>query len=258
MQEEEFIDTVRQEGPFESREEARDVTSATLRTLGERITDGAAADVTPGLPENVGEMLTEDVPTEAEPFSLDEFTARVSDRAGVDESDVIPGSQAVATAVSRAAEDELDLAREQLPSEFDVIFEPDGPSTADEFLETVGERANLDSRDAARDAASATLRTLGERFSAGEATDLALYLPETLGEELVYADEETTTDYSFDKFVRRVSQREGVEKADAETHARAVGSTLADAASMREIGAARKQLPDPFGKIFDPPDVEDG
>lgn len=257
MDEEEFIETVYQEAPLESADEAREVTTATLQTLGERITDGEASDIAVHLPEPLADVLV-DVPGEADPFSLDEFTARVSDRAGVDESDVIAYSQAVATGISLAAADELKVAREQLPSEFDVIFEPGGPITQDELLETVSERAGFDSEEVARSVTSATLRTLGERLSAGEASDLALYLPEPLDEELVSADNESATDYSFDEFTQRIAQREGVEKADAEVHARAVGSALADAASEREVGAARKQLPDPFGVVFDPPTGENG
>lgn len=257
MDEEEFIETVRREAPFESTDRIREITTATLRTLGERITDGEASDLAQHLPDSVAAALV-DVSGEADPFSLDEFIARVSDRAGVDESDAVAGSRAVAAAVSVAAPDELDVAREQLPPAFDLIFEPGGPTTEDEFLETIRERAGLESRDAAWDATTATLRTLGERLSEGEATDLALYLPATLGEELGYAEEESATDDSFEEFTQRVAQREGVEKADATIHARAVGSTLADAVSERELDAARKQLPDPFGVIFDPPADETG
>lgn len=255
MDEEELIETVRREAPLESADTAREVTTATLRTLGERITDGEASDLAVRLPEPLADALL-DVPGEAEPFSLEEFTDRVSDRAGIEESNVIAGSRAVATAVSTVAADELETAREQLPAEFDLIFEPGGPVTEGAFLEAVRDRADLGSTGAARDAASATLRTLGERLSEGEAADLALYLPEPLEEELLYADDASATAYSFDEFTRRVSQREGVGRATAERHARAVGSVLAETASEREIEAARKQLPDPFGVVFDPPGDE--
>lgn len=258
MNEEEFIETVRQEAPLESADAAEDVTMATLQTLGERITDGEASDLARDLPDELTGPLVEEPPGEAEPFSLDEFTSRVSDRAGVDESEVVAGSRAVATALSEASE-EFETAREQLPPEFDVAFEPRGPATREEVLRTVQDRAGLDSKDAARDVASATLRTLGERLTAGEANDLARYLPGDLAEQLVPSDgKEDATEYSLDEFVRRVAEREGAGEDEARVHAHAVCSTLADAVSERELDAARKQLPDPFGAAFEPPGAGDG
>lgn len=255
MDDEEFIEIVRQEAPLESKDAARDVTDATLQTLGERITDGEASNIAQHLPDDFAETLINASQGEADPFSLEEFTERVSERAGIDESQAIVHSRAVATALSTAVE-EIETVREQLPSECDVIFEPSGPITEDNFLETVQDRASLNSSEAARDAATATLRTLGERLSKGEAADLALYLPDAFEEAIVESDNAPATDYSFDKFVQRVSQREGVEKEDATIHSQAVCSTLAETASEREIGAAKKQLPDPFGVIFEPPNTQ--
>lgn len=253
MDEEEFIETVRREAPLESGDVARDVTEATLYTLGERITDGEASDLARDLPDEFVEILVEEPPGEAEPFPLEEFRRRVSDRAGVDEDDVVAHSRAVAAALELAAGSELATAREQLEPEYDVIFEPGGPVTADEFLESVREHADLDSRDAAEGATEATLKTLRERLTGGEAADLALYLPDELAAPLDGPADEDAEDYSLDEFVQRVSQREGVDKETARVHAHAVANALADAASERELDAARKQLPDPFGAIFDPP-----
>lgn len=258
MDEEEFIETVRREAPLDSKDEARDVTEATLVTLGERITDGEASDLARDLPDAFAGPLVEDPPGEAEPFPLEEFTARVSERADVAEDDAVAYGEAVATAVSEASGDELEAAREQLDPEYDVIFEPGGPATADEFLETVAERAGVDSRSAAETATEATLETLGERLTGGQAADLAHYLPDDLAPALDRPDDEDARDLSFDEFVTRVARREGVEEASARVHAHAVGSALADAASEREVDAARKQLPDPFGAVFDRPSDVDG
>lgn len=250
----EFIDIVRREAPLESEDAARDVTEATLYTLGERITDGEASDVARDLPDELAETLVEDPPGEAESFPLEEFTERVSDRVGVDDSQIVAQIRGVATALSVAAGDELEMAREQLESEYDVIFEPGGPATADEFLEAIRERANLDSVDEARNATEATLLTLRERFTGGEADDLALYLPDELAESLAGPTREDAADYSLEEFVQQVAEREGVDEEEARVHAHAVGSALAASASERELDAARKQLPDPFGAIFEPPD----
>lgn len=254
MHEEEFIDTVRREASIESTDMARDVTDATLRTLTERISDGEAADIARHLPESLAKTLTDANSGEAEPFSLDEFTERVSERAEIDEPRVIASSRAVATALSAAAEAELETAREQLPPEFDVVFEPGGPITEDEFLEIVQECAGLDSTEAARSATVSTLLTLGERLTAGEAANCALYLPDAFAEALVETDVESATDYSLDEFVQRVARREDVEREDARSRAQAVCSTLAETVSERELDAAKKQLPDPFGAIFERPD----
>lgn len=252
MDDEEFIDTVRQEASLESKDTARDVTNGMLQTLGERITDGEASNIARHLPEDFAETLINASQGEAEPFTLEEFTERMSERSAVDDSRIIAHARAVATALSVALED-IETVREQLPSEFDVIFEPSGPITETNFLETVQDRADLDSSEAARDAVTATLRILGERLSEGEAIDVALYLPDAFEDALLASDDKSATNYSFDEFVQRVSQREGVKKENAAVHAQAVCSTLAETASEREISAAKKQLPDPFGMLFEPP-----
>lgn len=252
MEDDEFIETVRREAPLESEDTARDVTAATMETLGERITGGEATDLADRLPDEVAESIL-GAPGEAEPFSLEEFTSRVSERAGVDETHAVEHGRAVATALSVEAGDELDAAREQLPSEFDLIFEPGGPVTEEQFVEAVRERADFDSVGDAERAITATLRALGEGLSGGEAADLGFYLSDSLAAELVDAND-AATDHSFDEFVGLVAQYAGVERADAETYARAVGSVLAEAVSDRELDAARKQLPDPFGVVFESPD----
>lgn len=253
MNEDEFIETVRQEASLDSAEAARAATDATLRTLGESISDGEVADVADQLPEAIAGPLVAAGDGPAEPLSLEEFTRRVDDRADVDAEAVVV-ARAVATALDEAT-DELGAAREQLPTELDVVAEPGGPVTEEEFLAAVRERADLDSREAAREATVATLRTLSERLSAGEAEDLALYVPDELGEELREADDDATTDYSLEEFVRRLSQRASVEVEVARTHARAVCSVLAEAAGERELEAAAGQLPDSYGTLFAPPDA---
>lgn len=117
------------------------------------------------------------------------------------------------------------------------------PFTANE--DVARKRAGIDSDDAALSAANATLRTLSERLSEGKAADLALYLPETLEEVILESNDEPATDYSLDEFTQRVSQREGVEKADAKIHARAVCITLAETVSTREIDAIKKAIARP-------------
>lgn len=257
MTEDDFFQTVRREAQLDSTDAARAVTTATLATLGERISDGEAEDLARDLPDPLARTLVEEGAGEAEPFSLEEFTGRVSDRAGIDESRVAVSARAVATALSEVAGAELETAREQLPAEFDLVFEPEGPITEATFLDRVRESPGVDSESEARTAITATLRTLGERLTEGEADDLAFHLPDPFAAELTEPDDESATDLSFDEFVRRVSQRASVEMGDARVQVRAVGSTLAEAVSERELEAAKEQLPDPFGTLFDRP-TEDG
>ena len=254
MHEHEFLDTVRQEAPLDSEDAARTVTEATLQTLGERISDTVAADLATVLPDELTTPLIEASPDEAEPFSLDEFIDRVSDRAESPTSDAATRqARAVVAALSVVADDELQDVREQLPTEFAVIFEPDGPFEKDEFLDTVQQRAGVESVETAEQATTATLRTLGERLTTGEAADLALYVPDEFEDSLVQSGDNDATGYSLDEFTEHVAQRENIDPDTARRHMRAVGSTLAELVSDHELDAAKKQLPDPFGVVFEPP-----
>jgi uncharacterized protein (DUF2267 family) len=247
MDEERFIETVRREAPLASGAAAREVTEATLHTLGERITDGEAEDLARHLPNELVAALAEEPPGEAEPFPLEEFVARVSERAAIEESDVVPVAGAVATALEEAVpEAEFEAAREQLPPAFDAVVEPGGPATAEEFLDTIRERADLDSRDVARDVARATLRTLGERLTGGEAEDLAAPLPMEIDRYLLEA--ESGQRFDWQEFLDRVWEREGMrdpdDRADAAYHARAIMDIVAGAVPPGELEQVRDQLPE--------------
>lgn len=256
MHEDEFLDTVQQEASLESQEAARTVTEATLRTLGERISDTNSSELAATLPDPLAPSLTDASPGEAAAFSLDEFVDRVSERSGHTTPDTAPRqARAVITALSMIADEELQALSEQLPTEFALIFEPDGPFEKDEFLDTVQQRAGVASAEAAHDATTATLQTLGERFTTGEARDMALYLPNGFEVAFVQSSGDDTTAYSLDEFIEQVAQREQIDPDTARRHVQAVGSTVAEVVSDRELDAAKKQLPDPFGTLFEPPDA---
>lgn len=249
----EFVRTVRQESPVESDDVARDVTSATLETLGERITDGAATDLARHLPEELARPLT-DVPGAAEPFDVETFEQRISDRAGIDADEVTAAARGVATALADTAGEDFDNACDQLPPAYDVIVEPSGPDTADAFREAVAERAGLD-EETADAAILATLRTVAERLSAGQVDDLAHHVPDEIAAELRAVDDPGASDETFDEFLQRVAQRGSIDKETARTYVQAVGSTLAEAVSDREIAATTEQLPDAYGVMFDTADT---
>src|SRR3954463_4466458 len=89
----------------------------------------------------------------------------------------------------------------------------------DQFLTAVQQKARI-SRERAEAAARATLETLAERLSAGEARDVAAQLPPELAAYLPPRGDAERFD--VEEFLRRVAEREGVDVPTAEEHARAV------------------------------------
>jgi uncharacterized protein (DUF2267 family) len=76
----------------------------------------------------------------------------------------------------------------------------------EQFLTTVAQHAQL-SRAAAERATAATLTTLAERLSGGEARDLAARLPREIAPWL--RADGRAEGFGADEFVRRVADREG-------------------------------------------------
>lgn len=127
----------------------------------------------------------------------------------------------------------------------------------DHILDTVARRADLESPDVAEGATVATLETLGEHLSAGEAEQIAAELPDDLAVSVVARSDETPEEFSLDEFVERVRKREGVDVDDAEAmvHARAVMAALVDAGLSNELREAREQLPNEYASIFETADL---
>jgi putative intracellular protease/amidase/uncharacterized protein (DUF2267 family) len=108
------------------------------------------------------------------------------------------------------------------------------------FTKTVARAADLDAGAAER-AIEATLVTLGERISEGEARDLARHLPDSLARLLVQRGE--AQGFGADEFFRRVAEREGTGPETAERHARAVVAALARREGRKELHDMLSQLP---------------
>jgi uncharacterized protein (DUF2267 family) len=119
----------------------------------------------------------------------------------------------------------------------------------DEFLNKVQDRIGPAQPDEARRAIVATLETLGERVSGGEASDLAEQLPEELKGPLQQASEDNE-EFSLDEFLRRVGEREDVETDAARDHVSAVMTVLKEAVSGGELDNIRAQLPQEFEPLF--------
>jgi uncharacterized protein (DUF2267 family) len=118
MNHEKFIDGVAARAAM-SREEAEELTRATLQTLAERISGGEAEDLAAQLPGPLKSALPERPGGTAEAFDLDEFERRVADRAGVPQDSVEAGIRAVFQTLSEAVSGgEFNEILTQLPNEF--------------------------------------------------------------------------------------------------------------------------------------------
>jgi uncharacterized protein (DUF2267 family) len=114
------------------------------------------------------------------------------------------------------------------------------------FLELI-ERAGGMTEQEAREAAGATLRTLAERITPGEAMDVAVFLPAEFREVLT-SGPRTPEPFGPDEFVRRVAKRESTDGGTATRHVRAVFAALGKVASRDALSNLREQL----SKDFDP------
>lgn len=127
MDHDEFIGRVQQRAQLGSRGEAERATRATLETVGERISDGAADNLAAQLPQEIGEHLRRVASTQAgtgERFSVDDFFQRVTGREGVDQPDAVFHSRVVLEVTDEATTGALmTKVREQFPVEFDRLFD---------------------------------------------------------------------------------------------------------------------------------------
>ncbi len=125
MQYHEFIGQVQNHARLPSQGEAARAICATLETLGERLSEGAAMNLAAQLPPGIGDYLRLSRKN-AQRFSLDEFFERIADRegAGVDMPQSVYNTRAVMTVLKEAVTPGLlDKIREQLPGEYDSLFE---------------------------------------------------------------------------------------------------------------------------------------
>jgi uncharacterized protein (DUF2267 family) len=109
------------------------------------------------------------------------------------------------------------------------------------FLDAVAKRAGLPPEEAAT-ITGATLETLAERISGGEARDLAAQLPDELRDYLL-KDDAPPQLLNAAEFVHEVRARAGVDDQWATEGARAVFTTLRDAVSDDEVEDLLSELP---------------
>jgi uncharacterized protein (DUF2267 family) len=116
------------------------------------------------------------------------------------------------------------------------------------FIRTIEQAAGILPEEAER-AARATLETLGERITGGEAEDIARFLPRELRPILDSASA-LAEPFDMEEFVRRVARREGVDEATARRHARAVFVALGRAVAPGELRDMAAQLPKDFDELL--------
>jgi uncharacterized protein (DUF2267 family) len=114
----------------------------------------------------------------------------------------------------------------------------------DEFIALVAERMGLFQGEAVA-LIHATLATLSERISGGEARDLAAQLPGPMQDDLVPTNEQAES-FSFDEFVRRVAERCRRDPVTSKKAVEAVLMTLREAVTPGEFDDVMSQLPKDF------------
>ena len=117
------------------------------------------------------------------------------------------------------------------------------------FIARVQEEAAIDSESKAREAAIATLTTLGERISGGQAMKLAAQLPPEIRYDLQQQDD-SAQEFDRDEFFKRIGERQGTDRATAEKHARAVLKAVKQAVEPDQIDDTLAQLPKEFNDLF--------
>ncbi|HEV7584280.1 MAG TPA: DUF2267 domain-containing protein [Solirubrobacteraceae bacterium] len=135
------------------------------------------------------------------------------------------------------------MARGQAVTE-DVLYWYTDEWRYERFITTIEQRAAI-SWNAAERAARATLMTLAERISGGEARELARELPPQVGKWLE-VDAEDAEDFDAREFLRRVAEREEVDEETAAEHVKAVFAALARLVRGEEITRLAAQLPSEY------------
>lgn len=120
-----FTGEVQQRAKLASQGEALRITRATLTTLGERLGSGEATDLAAPLPMEIDRFLEQSQSEQR--IDYDEFIDRVADRASAEQADANFYAQVVLDVVSETVpESEFRDVRDQLPSDYDDLFELQG------------------------------------------------------------------------------------------------------------------------------------
>jgi uncharacterized protein (DUF2267 family) len=119
-----------------------------------------------------------------------------------------------------------------------------------EFIQAVARRPKMSSTQA-EPITRATLETLAERLTGGQAQDLAAQLPQELQGYLRKPDERPEP-FGLAEFFERVQKRAAVDLQSANDGVCAVLDTLREAVSAKEYGDFVDQLPKEFWQLTGP------
>lgn len=123
MKYEEFIAQVRKRAHLGSSEEAERATRATLETLAGRLAGNEAPQLASQLPEPLSEYMQHSAGIN-DPYSLDEFFRRVSEREGVAEADGEFHARIIIGLLSEVVTmGEVEDVKAQLPPDFAKLFD---------------------------------------------------------------------------------------------------------------------------------------
>jgi uncharacterized protein (DUF2267 family) len=118
------------------------------------------------------------------------------------------------------------------------------------FVESVAERARVPV-ELAGPLTEATIRTLAERISGGEAADLADRVPDQY-RPLLIKREEAPERFTADDFIHRVAERAGVAQEVAQRGIQAVLATMHSVVGHKELSDALAQLPKELQRLAQP------
>ncbi|MGN9806437.1 DUF2267 domain-containing protein [Micromonospora sp. L32] len=121
-----------------------------------------------------------------------------------------------------------------------------------EFLEAVGKRAGMPAAEAAN-VVGATLTTLAERVSGGEARHLATRLPEELRGYL-HKNVDFAEQLDLVEFLNEVGVRAGTDGDRSAEVARAVLTTLREAVNAEDLKGLESELPKDIRRLLHPLD----
>ena len=122
MDEREFFRSVAERTGL-SREEAADLTRATLQALAQRLSEGAVRELVPHLPDGLGEQVRGVKGKPARHRGLADAEKQVTDHTGSRRDEVHAGFAAVLATMSEAmSSDVLDIVLAQLPGEFRALI----------------------------------------------------------------------------------------------------------------------------------------
>ncbi|SFS09705.1 Uncharacterized conserved protein, DUF2267 family [Halomicrobium zhouii] len=128
MDRDDILDATARRAGLDSERAAERAVLATMTTLGEHVSKEESQQMAAQLPPEISDAMTSRSTDSPEEFAVDEFVDRVASREGgeVSEEEAVVHTRAVvATLAEAGVGTELQDAREQLPDEFDTLFETD-------------------------------------------------------------------------------------------------------------------------------------